>query len=227
MPIVQGVVPEDWKSARVIPVYKSGKRDNMENYRPISILPAISKVPEKVIFNQLYLYLTDNNLMSKFQSGFRKDFFTETSITYFVDNIRKNMDNGLLTGVVFIDLKKAFDTVDQELLLNKLHLYEVCPEALIWFRSYLCCRQQVVEIEGCRSTSVKIESGVPQGSVLGPLMFIFFINDSPQCVSSSNVMMYPDDTVIYFSAKTVAELEITLGTDINNISNWMQVNKQK
>ena len=225
MSIVQGVVPEDWKSARVIPVYKSGKRDNMENYRPISILPAISKVAEKVIFNQLYLYLTDNNLMSKFQSGFRKGFSTERAITYFVDNIRKNMDNGLLAGAVFIDLKKAFDTVDQELLLNKLHLYGVCPEALIWFRSYLCCRQQAVEIEGCRSTSVKIESGVPQASVLGPLMFILFINDLPQCVSSSNVMMYANDTVIYFSAKTVAELEITLGTDINNISNWMQVNK--
>ena len=96
--------------------------------------------------------------MSKFQSGFRKGFSTERAITYFVDNIRKNMDNGLLAGAVFIDLKKAFDTVDQELLLNKLHLYGVCPEALIWFRSYLCCRQQAVEIEGCRSTSVKIES---------------------------------------------------------------------
>ena len=135
MSIVQGVAPEDWKSARVIPVYKSGKRDNMENYRPISILPAISKVGEKVIFNQLFLYLTDNNLISKFQSGFRKGFSPETAITFFVDNIRKNMDSGLLTGAVYIDLKKAFNTVDQELLLNKLHLYGVCPEALIWFRS--------------------------------------------------------------------------------------------
>ena len=134
------------------------------------------------------------------------------------------MDSGLLTGAVYIHLKKAFDTVDQELLPNKLHLYGVCPVALIWFRSYLCCRQ-VVEIEGCRSTSVKIESGVPQGSVLGPLTFILFINDLPQCISSSSVMLYADDAVIYFSAKTIAELEIIPSTDDNNIPIWMQANK--
>ena len=211
-----GVVPDDWKMFRVVPLFKSGKREEIDNY---------CKIAEKAVYHQLFKYLDTNNLLSPCQSGFWKNFSTETAVTFFVDNIHRNMDNGLITGAVFIDLKKAFDTIDHHLLLNKLQRYGICDRTLHWFSSYLQGRFQRVEVDKVLLSPLETVSGVPQGSILGPLLFILYINDMSSCVCFSNVMLYADDTVLFFAGKTAIELETSLNTDINNISSWMQENK--
>ena len=137
----------------------------------------------------------------------------------------RNMDNGLLTGAVIIDLKKAFDTIDHHILLNKLQRYGICNTSLLWFSSYLIGRSQRVEFDKALSTLPDIASGVPQGSVLGPLLFTLYISDMPSCICFSQVLLYADDTVLFFTAKTAIELEASLNNDINRISSWMQENK--
>jgi len=154
----------------------------MDNYRPISILAVIFKITEKVVYHQLFSYLNASNPLSSCQSGFRKNFSTETAVTFFVDEIRRNVDNGLLTGAVFIDLKKALDTIDQHILLNKLQRYSICNRTPLWLSSYLLGRSQRVEVDKALSSTLDIASGVPQGSFLGRLLFILYINDMPSSI---------------------------------------------
>lgn len=222
--ISTGVFPSEWKTAKVIPLFKSGNKTDMDNYRPISILPAVSKIIERAVYQQLYQHLDKHNLLCPFQSGFRKNFSTQTAVTLFTDTIRRNMDLGLLTGAIYIDLKKAFDTIDHQLLLQKLCCYGLSDQAQKWFCSYLNKRNQRVQINNILSSIAEMHSGVPQGSILGPLLFIMYINDLPSCVYYSKVMLYADDTVIYFAAKTTSDLEIFLNLDLNNISVWMEKN---
>ena len=170
-------VPCDWKSARVIPLFKKGKADEMDNYRPISILPVLSKVLERPVHIQLYKYLQQYKILSPYQCGFRKCHSTEFAALSFSDNIRRNMDQGQLTGAVFIDLRKAFDTVDHAVLLDKLSNLGIVDKEHGWFTDYLSNRTQVVEFQGVTSTPEAISVGVPQGSILGPLLFILHIND--------------------------------------------------
>ena len=145
----------------------------MDDSRPISILPVISKFAEKVVYLQLFGYLNANNLLSPYQSRFSKNFFAETAVTFFVDEISRYMDNGLLTGAVFIDPKKAFDTIDHYILLNKLQRCGVCDKTLLCFSSSLQGRSQRVAVDEVFSTPLDITSGVPQGSILGhPALFI-------------------------------------------------------
>ena len=131
-------------------------------------------------------------------SGFRKNFSTKTAVTFFVDEIRRNMDNGPLTGAVFIDLKKAFDTIDHHILLNKLQRYGICNRTLLWFSSHLLGRSQRVEVDKALSSPLDITSGVPQGSILGPLLFILYINDMPSRICFSQSLLYADDSVLFF-----------------------------
>ena len=147
-----GVVPEEWKTAKVVPLFKTGKKEEMENYRPISVLAAASKIAERAMYHQLYQYLDQNSLLSNFKSNFRKSFSTETAVTFFIDNIRRNMEIGLLTGAIYIDLKKAFDTIDHNLLLAKLRRYGIDSQPLKWINSYLKNRHQRVEIDGVLSS---------------------------------------------------------------------------
>ena len=141
-------VPCDWKSARVIPLFKKGKADEMDNYRPISILPVLSKVLERAVHIQLYKYLQQHKILSPYQCGFRKCHSTEFAALSFSDNIRRNMDQGQLTGAVFIDLRKAFDTVDHAVLLDKLSNLGIVDKEHGWFTDYLSNRTQVVEFQG-------------------------------------------------------------------------------
>ena len=185
------------KWRRVIPIYKSGTHDNQENYRPISILPVLSKMLEREVHSQLYRHVDINNLLSPFQCGFCKNYSCETAVTYFTDKIRTNADCGLLTGAIFIDIKKAFDMVNHENLLRKLYRFGLEDTELDWFENYLTGRTQRVFIEGVLSNFGEITAGVPQGSILGPLLFVIYINDLPSVLSNSEILMYTDDTVIF------------------------------
>ena len=223
--ISTGVFVDDWKDARVIPIYKEGDRRNLGNYRPISILPIVSKVFEKEIFKQFYKHLNDNMLVSKFQSGFRPGHSTITTLLQMCDNWYENMDNGKLTGVVFIDIRKAFDSIDHSILLKKLAYYGVSQVEFTWFQSYLANRQQQCQVNNSLSDKREIICGVPQGSILGPLLFLIYINDLPNCLTKTTPCLYADDSQIFATSNDSVTLANDLNSDLENVTDWLNVNK--
>ena len=170
-------------------------------------------------------YLIENNIISVHQSGFRKGQSTATSLLSTINAWLINMDSGLINGVVFLDLCKAFDMIDHEILMNKLYLYGVKGSALRWFESYLTHREQVCKIDNIISTPKNIKCGIPQGSNLGPLLFSLCINDLPNCLVNSVPAMFADDTNITISVKNAEGFEEKLNNELNNVHNWLLANK--
>ena len=160
-------MPDDWKTSRVVSLLKYGNREEIDNCRPISILPLTFKIAEKVVYN-FFSHLNANNLLSPCQSGFRKNFSTETAVTIFVDEIRRNRDDALLTGAVLNDFKKAFDTIGHRIPLNKLQRCGVCKRTFLWFSSYLQGLSKHVEVDKVPSSPLVIASSVPHGINFGP-----------------------------------------------------------
>ena len=175
MSVTSGEVPDELKSARVKPLFKKKCRSEVGNYRPVSILCVVSKILERAVYKQLEVFLTKNNLIYEFQSGFRGNFSTDACLIHLTDHIKKNTSKGLYTGMIMLDLQKAFDTVDHEILCQKLNAMEVV--SVEWFRSYLSDRTQTVNVNNTSSDFHKITRGVPQGSILGPLRFLCYVND--------------------------------------------------
>ena len=223
--ISSGIVPTEWKLARVTPIFKKGKRQVVNNYRPISIIPAVAKVFEKIISDQFFGYLNDNDLLVSCQSGFRSLHSTLTSLLEASNSWSVNIDNGLINGVIFIDLKKAFDTIDHKILLQKLASYGVDYRALKWFDCHLSDRQQKCIVNGELSGSRAVTCGVPQGSLIGPLLFLIYINDLPNCLTKALPRMYADDTSISIAASSLSELELALNAELANLHEWLNVNK--
>ena len=186
--------------AKVFPLYKKDDRTDAQNYRPISVLPAISKICERVVYDQLYRYLNSNGLLTKDQSGSPSLHSTVTALLHLTNNWYLNIDKGMTNLIVLLDLAKAFDTVSHNILLKKLELYGLKGVTLDWFSSYLSGRQQQCVVEGCVSKPRLLSCGVPQGSVLGPLLFLIYINDLPGCLLHTEAHMYADDTTIYASS---------------------------
>ena len=224
--IITGIYPIEWKTARVTPVFKKGVKSNLNNYhRPISVIPAVSKVFEKIVYDQLYQYLNDNKLLSSCQSGFRSLHSTLTALLEAPNSWSVNIDNGFLNRVVFIDLKKAFDTIDHEIILRKLSYFGADQATITWFQSYLSNRTQRCKVNGNLSTASTVTCGVPQGSILGPLLFLMYINDLPNCLRDAAPRMFADDTNITLSAKTVADLKIAVTSELNNLTCWLRANR--
>ena len=180
--LTTGNIPNELKKTQVVPLYQRKSKTDAGNYRPVSVLCVISKVFERVVFNQLNDYLTANKLLYELQSGFRSSYSTDTCLIYLSDYIRHECDKGNYTGMVVLDLQKAFDTVNHDILLYKLKAVGVNQMALQWFSSYLTGRNQVVDINGTASSAKDISCGVPQGSILGPLLFVIYVNDMTAAV---------------------------------------------
>ena len=223
--ITDKVVPSRWKIAKVIPLFKKGDKNQPNNYRPISLLPIVSKLLERVIHRQLSDYLKLNSILAVEQSGFRPLHSTLTSLVKVTDDWLQAMDKQCYTGAVFVDLRKAFDTVDHNILLNKLMLIGINDSSILWFRDYLANRLIVTQINNTLSDEQRISYGVPQGSILGPLLFVIYVNDIVKTVDTCDIHLYADDTVLYFSDKNPRTVQQSLQSDLDKICAWMCKNR--
>ena len=219
-----GKIPKVWKQARVTPIHKGGDNTNPSNYRPISVLPVLSKVMEKMVFNQVYAYLSENNLLTKYQHGFRPGHSTQTALISLTDDISKHVDEGYVVAVITLDLEKAFDLISFDILLKKLTYFGFDKRVIRWFEDYFHEREQLTVVNGNRSTSKTVQSGVPQGSILGPLLFILTLNDLYKSVSKCSLSLYADDTCLYFAAKDKREMQKVINDDLKSMFNWFSNN---
>ncbi|MCP4484330.1 MAG: reverse transcriptase family protein [Flavobacteriaceae bacterium] len=219
------IFPDKLKLAKVIPIFKKGVRTKTSNYRPISLLSTFSKIFEKLMQTRLQKFLETCDVLFSMQFGFRSGHSTEHALISLTESIKTTLDNKRLGCGIFIDLQKAFDTVNHEILLNKLEHYGIRGTALAWFESYLTNRRQSVSINGYSSSMCSISCGVPQGSVLGPLLFLIYINDLPNVSSMLSFFLFADDTNIYLEAGDLNSLTQTINKELSKVKSWLDCNK--
>lgn len=220
----EGTFPDHFKTATIVPIHKHGDKTNVGNYRPISILNHLSKLFEKSIKTRITEFFTKHNILSKNQFGFQTDLSTNDAICSLTSHIYKSVDSNKKTLAIFIDLAKAFDTVNHKLLLNKLETYGIRGCALKLLTNYLHKRTQYVKIENTLSSPCYVEHGVPQGTVLGPLLFLVYINDLCELAINGNIVSYADDTALIFSGDTWIDVYRTAVLGFNFVSLWLQDN---
>ena len=220
-----GDLPLEWKAANVSPVLKKGDSRVPSNYRPISVLPVVAKILEKCVHQQVYTYMQNHQLLHPAQFGFRPGHSTQDAVLACIEDWRRSLDDDKLVGVAFIDLSKAFDSINHKLLLQKLESYGFGDREMRWFYRYLAGRKQRVVIEGSHSSWSNVTRGVPQGSILGPLLFMIFVNDLPSTVEQGTAVMYADDTTLYQCSSDAIGLQEKLTAGLVKIANWLCQNK--
>ena len=223
----KGIVPEKWKLSTVIPIPKGNDQSNVTNLRPISLLPLPGKMLERIVHSHISNHLDTNNMLSDLQGGYRKNFSTIQTISDFTDEIAKNRNVGRITGAIFIDLKKAYDTVNHDILLMKLSKYGVIGQTLYWVKNYLSNRTQRTLANNVLSDIASVKCGIPQGSVLGPLLFLIYINDASNTCTECRIRLYADDTVIYKTGNhdDTDTISGTLQNGLENFNSWCKKNK--
>ena len=219
--LTEGVFPALLKSGLVCPIFKKNEKTSCANYRPISLLSNLSKIFERVMYNRIDNFLDENDLIYKLQFGFRKKHSTNHALLSIVEKIRNNMDNKILSCGVFVDLEKAFDTVNHGILIKKLHHYGVQGKSNDWIKSYLSNRTQSVCVNGATSETLNITCGVPQGSILGPLLFIIYINDMHNALLNSMVYHFADDTNLLFSHKDPTMIAKIVNSELTILYDWL------
>ena len=219
-----GVFPDSLKFGKITPIHKKGRKDHFKNYRPISTLPIFGKIFEKVLYKRIYDFVSSRNIISETQFGFRANHSTSHAIHHSVDFIKQAHAKNKHVLSVFIDLSKAFDTIDHEILLHKLSNYGIRGTPHCLLRSYLSNRYQQVKVDGHLSNSLLVKFGVPQGSVLGPLLFLLYINDLQQItLNKHNIkfVLYADDTNIFVACSSLAEATTVTQNILHEVNNYM------
>ena len=220
---MSGCIPKDWKVANIVPVHKKGSKENIENYRPISLTSLVMKTFERIIKDEILLRTSD--MLDKRQHGFLSKKSCTTNMAGFSDSLALSLNDCMRTDVVYFDFSKAFDSVNHDLLLHKLkNIYKIDGRLLRFIVSYLSDREQCVVIGNTKSSFKPVLSGVPQGSILGPILFVLFINDLPNGLSAgTNLALYADDTKIWRTINSENDHEI-LQRDITYLNNWASQN---
>ena len=212
-------IPYEWKCHSITPIFKSGDKSQVKNYRPISLLCIVSKVLERLIYRNVCKFIIDNNILYHHQFGFRQHHSTTQQLLIFLSNIHSALNNRSQCDVIYLDFKKAFDSVPHQELLLKLWEVGVVGNLWRWFREYLTNRYQRVCINNCNSSTLPVVSGVPQGSLLGPLLFLIYINDLPSSLKHSDTFLFADDTKCLRSVCSPLDCTL-LQSDLDALSSW-------
>ena len=226
--ISTGIFPNKLKLAKIIPVYKKDYVHDIQNYRPISLLPSVSKIFEKAVYDQLVAYLNTNNYLCNNQYGFRAEHSTEHAILELIDRVTLALDRGFTPIAIYLDLSKAFDSLNSEILLFKLYYYGARGSTFRWFETYLENRQHYVEFNNCTSAVATTSFGVPQGSILGPLLFTIYVNDLDLSSTFFNFVKYADDTTLLHINNDITcnEQVITnVNKELDNVYKWLCANQ--
>ena len=220
-----GYIPLEFKTAKIIPIFKSEDPQSFNNYRPISLLSSFSKLLEKIVSIQMFKFIDKYSILYQHQYGFRKKHSTLHPIVHFLDNIfhAQNSSSPKPTLGIFLDLKKAFDTVDFSILLKKLDYYGFKGVTNLWFSNYLTNRFQYVSLGTFHSKMLPILCGVPQGSILGPLLFLLYINDMPNCTNFFT-LLFADDTTLQLTSNNTDTLFQLANTELTKVNDWFSRN---
>ena len=221
----EGVFPDCFKIAKVIPLHKKGNKNILDNFRPISLLPQFSKNYEKLFKKRLLCFINKYNILNDNQFGFRQNYSTEDALHHLSETVCAELENTNNCAVLSIDLKKAFDTLDHNILINKLDNIGIRGLPKVLLSSYLSNRSQYVKLNGAISNMERISFGVPQGSVLGPLLFLIYINDMPNILKYFTPIIFADDTNLIFSSKSFDILQTNIQDDLYNLTHWIFSNK--
>lgn len=221
----EGYFPKQLQIAKVIPIFKKGEKCNYNNYRPVSILPSIIKIFEKLFTTRLIDYFTNFSLLTDCQYGFRPNYSTELAIQHLCQSIHNTLDAKNNQITVFCDLSKAFDTISHHILLHKLSIYGIRGKAYNFLRSYLFSRTQFTVYNNNPSSYNPVRCGVPQGSILGPILFLIYVNDIIHTSNKLNFLLFADDTTIYVQGHSINEITEILNKELINVSHWIKANK--
>ena len=214
----QGTLPKDWLKANMVPAFKKGDRGKPENYRPISLTSVLCKIMEHIVHSQIMKHFENYSILTDAQHGFRKQRSCESQLLIAIHDLARTLEEGGQMDCIMLDFSKAFDKVPHKRLLHKLHYYGVRGETLNWIQAFLSSRTQTVLVNGKQSKQAPVLSGVPQGTVLGPLLFLAYINDMPECVSS-DLRLFADDSLLYRRIKSVEDATI-LQQDLDKLQEW-------
>jgi Reverse transcriptase (RNA-dependent DNA polymerase)/Endonuclease-reverse transcriptase len=221
----KGIFPEAWKVSTIIPIQKVQNTKKGEEYRPINMLPIYEKIIEKVVYKQLKDFVDINSVLCENQSGFRAKHSCETALQMLLTNWKEELDTNKIIVSVFLDFKRAFETIDRQILIQKLEMYGVTGNVLQWFKSYLSNRLQFTKYNDKISDKIENQHGVPQGSVIGPLLFIIYINDINKCMDNVLINLFADDTLISLAGYNLDEICMEINIQLAKLSQWLKLNK--